>query len=366
MLVTAVVHLALVSAHAREDPKLAKLFALNGALFIALSIAAFTWRWWRPAAATLLVLTILAYISHISNGKEDPDQVGIATKLVELVALGLVIVPARDGVRSWSRRLRWVAVPVAVLTLCVLTGISVWGAAVRAARADASTGMASGHDHRADHHDAIAAPISAGTGTAEVQTAGTVAGMDMATGHHHGGGHPGMVLQPVPSTPPTAAQRAAAAKLAADTKAAVAKYEDLSAALADGYRPGTPPNMPTVHYVKWANFKRDAVLDPNNPEELVYANTKHGPVLLGAVYVMHGRGEPGPDIGGSLTQWHMHDNVCFAPNGMVVGLLSAFATCPAGSFNVPTAEILHVWTIDNPVGAYGDLDPAWLARLIAR
>jgi len=57
-------------------------------------------------------------------------------------------------------------------------------------------------------------------------------------------------------------------------------------------------------------------LNPQDPSSLVYAiNVKgHAPILLGAMYLMGGGN--GPQVGGGLTRWHSHLEVC--ENGRVI------------------------------------------------
>jgi hypothetical protein len=112
----------------------------------------------------------------------------------------------------------------------------------------------------------------------------------------------GMVMAPVPPGPPSAAEQAAAEQLVAETTADVAKYESLSTARAAGYVPATNPNGYEVHYANWQIVKSGDVLDPDHPSSLVYANTVDGPVLLGAMYLGAAPCQPGPDVGGPLTQ----------------------------------------------------------------
>jgi hypothetical protein len=151
----------------------------------------------------------------------------------------------------------------------------------------------------------------------------------------------GMVMAPVPSGPPTASQQAAADRLVAQTKATLAKYATLSAATAAGYVPATNPAGHVVHYANWGIAKNDG-FDPTNPAFLVYANTFNGPELLGAMYLGPAPCTPGPDVGGSLTQWHAHDNLCLA-GGRVVGQTSATGSCATGVHNSNTYFMLHVW-----------------------
>ncbi len=134
--------------------------------------------------------------------------------------------------------------------------------------------------------------------------------------------------------PPTPQQQEAADKLAADTKAGVAKYVDLSVAEADDYRPSSPSWRPITHYLN-PTYQRDGeILEPYRPEALVYANTSGGPVLLGAMYLMPESGASGPQIGGCLTQWHAHS-----------------------LWGWETPEMMHVWTADVPGGPFSELRP---------
>lgn len=72
-----------------------------------------------------------------------------------------------------------------------------------------------------------------------------------------------------------------------------------------------------------------------------------------------------PDVGGSLTEWHTHSNLCFMLPTLSIGSLeSPFGTCPIGSINAPIPAMLHVWTVANPSGPFAsELSPAFVARL---
>jgi hypothetical protein len=177
----------------------------------------------------------------------------------------------------------------------------------------------------------------------------------------------GMVMAPVPSTPPTAAQKAAAAKLVANTKASLAKFASLASATAAGYVPATNPSGYVVHYVNWKTVEGKDVLDPTNPSALVYANTVKGPLLLGAMYLGAGPCQPGPDIGGSLTDWHAHDDLCLSASHQVVGKTTASGTCTVGKHNTATLFMLHVWVAPSLASTHqfeADLTRAEIAPII--
>ncbi len=175
----------------------------------------------------------------------------------------------------------------------------------------------------------------------------------------------GMVMAPTTPAPPTAAQQAAADQLVAQTTATLQKYSSLSAATAAGYTPATNPNGYMVHYANWHVARTDG-FDPANPAFLMYANTVNGPKLMGAMYLGPAPCTPGPDAGGSLTQWHAHDNLCLA-GGRVVGNTDATGSCAAGVHNTNTYFMLHVWTEPSLAASHQfqpDLTRAELAPII--
>jgi hypothetical protein len=298
------IHLGLISTH-RNEPFTALLFLVNGAGYLVLSVA-FTWRWWRPAAASWLGATLLGYLIYIALGFDLPDQVALATKLLELIALGLVLVPVRAEAGRPRRGLRWASLGIALPVMTLLTTSTVW--IVSLARPDAQ------HAHAG----------------ALLQSSNDVA---------------------------TPEQTAAAAQLYAETKAAILPYQDWHKAWAAGYRPGGGAKLGSTHWMNQAYVDGGYVMDPNHPQGLVYANTKHGPVLIGAMFQMKHIGQFGPDPGGPLTAWHQHENICFTPLGLEFSLMTPFAICPLGSIDISASPMLHVWIVDNPGGRFAvDID----------
>ena len=308
--VAGAIHLGLISTH-RSEPLTALLFLLNGTGYIALSFA-FTWRWWRVASASLLIATLLGYLVWIAVGLDSPDQIAVATKLLELTALGLVLVPA-PGERVTHRTTRWVSLGIAVPLLTLIATSTIW--IVDLARPD---------------------PQHA---------------------------HAGAVLQATNDVA-TPEQVAAAAQLYSDTKAATLPYEDWHTAWAAGYRPGGNLGGST-HWMNQRYVDAGYVLDPHRPQGLVYADTRHGPVLLGAMFQMKAIGQFGPDPGGPLTAWHQHENICVTPIGFEFSLMTPFATCPIGAIDISVSPMLHVWFVDNPKGGQFavDIDPDVVKRI---
>jgi len=122
--------------------------------------------------------------------------------------------------------------------------------------------------------------------------------------------------------------------------------------------------MPSTHWFNKA-YEKGPVLDPRHPQGLVYANTHHGPVLIGAMFQMQRIGDFGPDPGGPLTAWHQHENICFSVIGLEFSLMTPYSTCPFGAIDVTAPPMLHVWIVDNPKGGpfAVDIDPAVVAAI---
>ena len=283
-------------------------------------------------AALLLGLALDAYL-HVQDPSlahregiftlSNPGHVllgtGIALVVIGLIGASYVSLPF--GI--WARR----GFLIGALALIVLSSdFAGWAATVQSSSLNAA-GNAAGHNH--------AAP------------AGTVTG----------------------------AQLAAALKLIDDTKAVIEKYKDQRVAIKAGYLPMEAEGLDIMHYVNQAYFTDADVLRPDHVQSVIYYNSAHGPVLIGAMYIMPRLGMPGPQIGGSLTVWHHHDNLCF---DRTTGVIVAFThdassvssdksgTCPRGSSNRSTPEMLHVWIIDNPGGPFdADMSPDVLASLSA-
>lgn len=322
LLFTGGVHIGLGFGHAPSQPFLPLLFFVNGVAYLVLAVLRRDRWWWRPATGLLLLGTIVAYLVFVGSGREQPDPVGILDKLAELLALGLVMMPHESSPGGWRRPLRWVIASGASLGLTFLTGTAIW--------AEDLAGSSHSHD------------------------------ITTCTANHHAG--PGTVLRPVPCTV-TPAQQTAADRLVAQTRESIAPYQDVKVALAAGYRPTTPDGASVVHYGT-ARPGRGRPLDPRHPAALVYVGTRHGPVLLGAMYEMPAQGQPGPDVGGALTPWHYHTNICFSLPGLFLsGFSTPFGQCPPWSIRITSSDQLHVWTAPNPNGPFGDLDPTWARRM---
>jgi hypothetical protein len=266
-----------------------------------------------------------------------------------------------------AARLWWTSLTaIGIAAVLVLAATAVSDASSHAApdtapaAHNASSAKAAGSNSMAGMSMGTSQPGSSGS-EGSAQTSSTVCGnVEGATTMSNG-----MVMAPVPSGSPTPSQQAAANQLVAETTATLSRYASLSTATAAGYTPATNPDGYLVHYANWGIAKTDG-FDPSRPAFLMYANTVNGPKLLGAMYLGPAPCTPGPDIGGSLTQWHAHDDLCLA-GGRVVGKTAATGACAVGVHNTNTYFMLHVWTEPSLASTHqfqADLTRAELAPII--
>ncbi|MGH2472393.1 MAG: hypothetical protein ACRDG6_08330 [Candidatus Limnocylindria bacterium] len=317
---SAAIHAGLAIGHDHHAAGIRVLFVVDAVLLGVIARRVLRGSPAGRLGVAVLVGSIGAYwVSAV--GGAAPDQVGVATKLGEILALAIVVRPAPS--ERW-RRVRSVAGSVAIGLAVVGTATTSWIGAFRASAAE--PGAVAGH-------------------------------------HVHGGSvaPPGTVLPAVADREPTPAERAAANELLLAARAALARYADPALAAADGYRMTGLAGI-DFHATNPAYEIDDRILDPAHPETLVYAVAPDGrPVLMGAMFMMPKIGTRGPAIGGPLTVWHAHQHVCFSltPPGLA-GLLSPLGTCPLGSIDVPlTAEMIHIWIVPGTPDPFGDLDEAW-------
>ena len=157
------------------------------------------------------------------------------------------------------------------------------------------------------------------------------------------------------TNPPTAAQVQAAANLIKETDASLVRFENVHTAIAAGYTERLATNG-EEHLLCQNCSPAYQGLNPQDPSSLVYAiNVKgHPPILLGAMYLM-GDGN-GPQVGGGLTRWHSHLEIC--QGGRII--IAGFGVALPGQCNPSTwkdqytTQMLHVWVVPYPGGVFSD------------
>ena len=158
------------------------------------------------------------------------------------------------------------------------------------------------------------------------------------------------------TAPPTAAQVIAAGQLIKDTDKSLARFQNVQAAFAAGYTYVLKTNG-EEHLLYDGRNPAYAGLNPQDPSSLVYAINvpHHAPILLGAMYIERD-GVNGPQVGGSMTRWHAHLEVCQGGKPTIAGFgVQLRGTCnPSNWRNQYTAQMLHVWVVPYPGGPFSD------------
>jgi hypothetical protein len=197
---------------------------------------------------------------------------------------------------------------------------------------------------------------------------GTVRALD----HHH----PGTVsAEPAPAVPPhpfdpdlpidlggvpgvTPQEQARAENLLADTLLRLPQWSDPAFDEAHGFFSIHDGRTGVEHYVNLTYMADDAMLDPDKPESLVFDTTVTPKRLVAAMYMATPEMTLAqvPDIGGALTQWHIHSNLCFNDQGHVTGLTQADGTCGGGLIKGAETPMIHVWIVAHKCGPFAALE----------
>jgi hypothetical protein len=167
-------------------------------------------------------------------------------------------------------------------------------------------------------------------------------------------------LSGVPGVTPE--QQARAENLIAVTLLRLPKFSDPATAYAAGFRSIQDAVTGYEHYINWAYLDDGRILDPDYPESLVYRAYRDGRRELQAAMFMLTPAdtlETVPDVGGALTQWHIHDNLCFTDEPgdyKVRGLTNADGSCTPPLVKPAQAPMIHVWTVSHPCGPFAALE----------
>lgn len=224
-----------------------------------------------------------------------------------------------------------------------------------------------GHDHgggSADDHATGDHP-----GGDHGHPAGTPSGHGHPSGpgtppHGHpgnpGGPHPPHEPEPPTGFDPdwTPEQVAFANRLIADTQAQLRRYDTLAILPLTGFQWITDGQQVDT-YQHWIHISRIADprrLDAAYPESLVLRTTPDGPVLEAAMYMLslgYHLGNIPADIAW-LPGWHIHDNLCFEPGFVLVGV-TVNGRCERGTVQ-PTPPMIHVWREPTPCGWFAGVD----------
>ena len=293
------------------------------------------------ANLTFFAAWLLAKTSGISfiDGLEQVEPVqladGVAAALAAIAVLAAVVALV-SGLRSihvWHTTL---AMSAALTALVAVPGMLAAGS----------------HAHATGHTDGA------------VAASGNAAGA--AAGHAHA--NPAVAATPYDPTKPidlsgvpgvTPQQQARAENLIAITLIRLPHFSDPATAVAAGFRSIGDAVTGDEHYINLDYFHDGRVLDPDHPESLVYEPDGAGGKKLAAAMFMLETGQTladVPDVGGKLTQWHIHNNLCFTTSAIVAGITAPGGSCPAPLVKGPDTPMIHVWIRPHPCGPFAALE----------
>ncbi|MBM3659404.1 MAG: hypothetical protein FJW95_07850, partial [Actinobacteria bacterium] len=361
------VHAAAAGSHG-GDTTLMWLFAATAAAQLGSAGALLLWpgRIAAFAAAAVNGAAVLAWVGSRTVGLAGPLAGVEPVGTQDLIAAVLGAVATIAAVASlWSAReaspgRRRPASPAVV----ALTTSAVLLLAVPA--------MAAEHTHGDHDHDHAAAAHAHSDDAAHDH--GDGAAHDHSDDEAHGGGaHGGDSADGVGAAADagpivsiddprlTKSQRREATALLTNSRVALGAFPDEAAVVAAGYRSiGDGRAVGRFEHFVHPGYMNDGrELDPGAIESIVLQKQADGSKrVMSAMYILE-RGKTMadvPDIAGSLTTWHDHQNLCWDESGTrLAGVLRDGVCVPGGTFR-PTAPMLHVWVDDPPCGPFTGIE----------
>lgn len=168
-------------------------------------------------------------------------------------------------------------------------------------------------------------------------------------------------------------QEARAEDLVFATRTILPKFSTTAAAEAAGFTTIGDGSTGYEHFINWKYINDEHELNPDFPESLVFqvdpaTGTKK---LVSAMFMMGDEYtlENVPDVGGPLTQWHIHNNLCFSRDPFefgstrVVGVTSPNGTCGFG-IRLRENPMIHVWIVPHPCGPFAALEGVGAGQIL--
>lgn len=332
------VHAAAAGSHNGET-SVAWLFVITAVLQLgwAVLVVGRPWMLLVAAGAVLNGACAIAWVLSRTVGLAGPlaavEGVGtpdvIAAVLAVAACVTALVVLARDP--SVPARLEAPVLVVSVVAILALV----------------MPAMAASHTHDDHDHDEVA-----------------VATRDPATAHSHADASAGDDTTPMVSLADarlTEAQRARAVSLLVTTRAALlARFPDRASVEAAGYVwIGDGRHVGGYeHFVQLEYMTDGRELDPDHIESIVLQRQADGTEsVVTAMYILE-RGKTMadvPEVAGTLTTWHDHQNLCWDGNGKLAGIVVNGQCRPGGTFRA-TPPMIHVWLTDPPCGPFSGVD----------
>lgn len=380
---SAVVHFAMFPDHYQESTVLGIGFAVAAWFQLALAVAIVA----RPSrrvlqvglVGSLLILGSWAVsrliglpLSGTAGEIEDVGTVDLYCAIFEgitafVCAAALVRRPAEEPARR-SAPVAAMLLPVVAVVLLTTTALASPESANHVHAEGAEAG-ASGTDDHADHTaDEEHATDEHADMTEEEHAAHTEGATEIAASDDEHADHAS--AEPVPYDPAlpldlsgtpgvTPEQQAEAENIIAVTLAGLPQWTDPAVAEAAGFQSiGDGPATGIEHFVNRQNMQDEITFDPDAPESLVYDVSTGERRLVAAMYMLK-EGTPLDDVpntGGELIQWHIHDNLCYTPQGTIGGLTDGNGNCREGLIKPPETPMVHVWIEPHPCGPFAALE----------
>jgi hypothetical protein len=341
------IHATAIGSHSGL-PDVVTAFTITAAFQLGWGAVALVWPARAPIALGLAgnlaffagwVVAMTSGITFIEglDTAGDPsraDVIAAALALVAVVGSALAILRPRLGL---GRHTVLLAVAGIACVALGTVGMAAAGDPDHHGSGEAADGHAHGDDAAAGDH---------GDGHVEAQPFDPALPIDLS-------GTPGV----------TPEQQAAAENMISASLISLPHWEDYRVAEAEGFSSIGDGATGSEHFINWEYAADDDVLNPARPESLMYDTTGGGRRLVAAMYMT----EPGlpltdvPEFGGALTQWHIHDNLCFfnPPDGTgarVGGVIPPDQDCPDGLFRFPATPMIHVWITSHPCGPFAALE----------
>lgn len=284
---------------------------------------------------------------EVAEAPQTADLVCAALAALSVILAVLSLLPIR--IEAHERSLRVPAV-LAVLLLVLVT----------------FSGMAAASEHHHDHGEETADGHTHGS-SADGHSHATGNSGDSASGAGHT--HTAAAVAPVPYDPEepidlggvpgvTPEQQATAESIVRATIADLPQWADYRDAEAAGYHSIGDGGTGVEHFINDEFMDNPTILDPDQPESLVYDTSDGGRRLVAAMYMLE-RGLPledVPDFGGALMQFHTHQNLCYTEDGVLGGLTNGDGECPDGLFLPEPTPMIHVWIEPHPCGPFAALE----------
>ncbi len=366
------VHAAATGIHA-EHPPLARLFVV----VTVAQLSAGLWALLRPArlaalaVAAVNVVAVAGWLTTRLTGisrirglevREAAQFADTACALLGALAVGSALSASLVGWRAaHPTRIALPSLLIAALAVPAMwssgTHLHSQDSADAHAHGDAAAIAADTVEGDTDHTETVHNHDSAAPAT--IDPAATI---DPVAGAWPRPWNPtaGIDLSGVPGV--STEQQLRAAKLIQDTLRELPRWADPKVAEADGYKSIGDAGTGVEHYLKASLIEDDVILDPTQPESLVYEVNGAQRTLTGAMFITSARATDDAtltDWAGALMTWHNHGNLCWdLVDGVakVVGITDASGKCARGLNTGGANPMVHVWIAPNQCGPFAALE----------